>query len=350
MNPCFLNLLWIALQFQVTRSFQPAYEVVNRTHNQLSASGVETNVPVQVATPNEMSTGGSVKNDCEASDGHDGKDVIAFSSTFLSGTTGKHSRTASRTALVILNYRIPNKSLLLEHLWKTSNTRIAADGGANRLYEYSKELIPDRIRGDLDSLNPTVRAYYESQNVSVEQDFCQNSNDLDKALQVLVEENKNADDTNHETPSPSPSFDRVVIYGAFGGRFDQEMASFVALYKWAPRFNGQMYLYSDETCAFLIPAQKECEIFLPFYDIQAPDSVDGNNVPHEIGEGPTCGLIPLGCPCESIVTSGLQWDLDGSIPLEFGGLVSTSNRVMKPIVKIFASHPVVFTAELVSKR
>eukprot|EP00536_Pseudo-nitzschia_multiseries_P017525 jgi/Psemu1/264355/estExt_Genewise1Plus.C_16050006 len=299
-----------------------------------------------------MSTVGSgTDNDALAGCNGGNKDVITFSSAFRSGTSGEEQQnTATRTALVILNYKIPGKSLLLEHLWKTSHTRIAADGGANRLYEYSKDLIPDRIRGDLDSLDPKVRAYYESQNVSVEQDFCQNTNDLDKALQVPLS-------SSSSSSSSLPSIDRVVIYGAFGGRFDQEMASFVALYKWAHRFNGQMYLYSDETCAFLIPANKACEIFLPFYGTPDDPNGDGSAAAsehehqhqHELGEGPTCGLIPLGCPCESIVTTGLQWDLDGSIPLAFGGLVSTSNRIVRPTVTISASHPVVFTAELVSK-
>lgn len=264
---------------------------------------------------------------------------IVFSSCFSSKTNGQRQvKATTTTTLIILNYPIPPNSFLLRHLWDTSNNRIAADGGANRLYEFSKDLIPDRIRGDLDSLDPTVRAYYEDQNVSVEQDFCQDTNDLDKALQVLVDGNSSSDETIHH---------RVVIYGAFGGRFDQEMASFAALYKWAPLFRGQVYLYSDETCAFLIPAKRHCEIRFPLYDRH---TLEQHEPKLDIGEGPTCGLIPLGCPCASVVTSGLKWDLDGSLPLEFGGLVSTSNRIMKPSVEVFASHPLVFTAELVSKQ
>mmetsp|Transcript_11277 Transcript_11277/g.27083 ORF Transcript_11277/g.27083 Transcript_11277/m.27083 type:complete len:285 (-) Transcript_11277:546-1400(-) len=269
--------------------------------------------------------------------GPDDKETVVFSSSFLFGENESREKRVKNTALIILNYPIPSKSELLDHFWKTSGTHIAADGGANRLFEYSKELIPERIRGDLDSLDPAVRNFYETRNVSIEQDTCQDTNDLDKALQVLVADN----------------FDRVVIYGAFGGRFDQEMASFAALYKWAPKFNGQLYLYSDETFAFLIPAHRDCEIRLPFYD--AHNAKDNENkcdiggMKRKIGEGPTCGLIPLGCRCESIVTSGLKWDLDGTLPLEFGGLVSSSNLVTEPTVKIVSSHPVVFTAEIISK-
>ncbi len=269
----------------------------------------------------------SPESEIESSCDND-KNTLVFSTSLLK----EFETDTKRTALIVLNYPIPGESPLLDHLWKTSGTRIAADGGANRLYEYSKDLIPDRIRGDLDSLDPKVRNYYQTKEVSVEQDFCQNTNDLDKALQALVGEDG------------STAVDRVVIYGAFGGRFDQEMASFAALYKWANLFGGQLYLYSDETCAFLIPANVDCEIRLPFYDDCHSEEEE------ELGEGPTCGLIPLGCRCESLVTSGLKWDLDGSIPLEFGGLVSSSNRVMKDTVKVCSSHPIVFTAELTTSR
>jgi thiamine pyrophosphokinase len=109
-----------------------------------------------------------------------------------------------------------------------------------------------------------------------------------------------------------------------------------------------MYLYNDETCAWFIPANEKCEIRLPFYDTNNVE--DDTSIQQTIGEGPTCGLIPLGCRCESIVTAGLKWDLDGTTPMEFGGLVSSSNRIMKPVVTVFTSHPIVFTAELLTMK
>jgi len=333
-NPIFLLGV---LVFRQTDAFQPLRAVASITQNSLSArsySSIWTKLSTIAIAPTRMTVIGAAATEIVDGKTCDDKGIVIFSSNFLLAENGQQT---TRTALIILNYPIPSNSLLLKRLWKTSSTRIAADGGANRLYTYSKELIPDRIRGDLDSLDPAVRAYYETRNVSVEQDFCQDTNDLDKALQVLESHNSNA-------------VDRVVIYGAFGGRFDQEMASFAALYKWAPTFNGQLYLYSDETCAFLIPANKDCEVRFPFFDTHTLEEQEKNgNFQHEIGEGPTCGLIPLGCRCESIITSGLKWDLDGTTPLEFGGLVSSSNRLMGPRVKVFASHPLIFTAELVSK-
>jgi thiamine pyrophosphokinase len=340
---CLILPMLAILKDRLTRAFQPIRTAVNTTQYPLSArssNSIWTKLStIAAATTSKMgidATAAATELATESSSCNDTKNTVTtFTSSCLFPDKGEQEQTPTRTALIILNYPIPSNSLLLNHLWKTSSTRIAADGGANRLYEYSKELIPDRIRGDLDSLDPSVRAYYESRSVSVEQDFCQDTNDLDKALQILVS----------DKDSSNTVADRVVIYGAFGGRFDQEMASFAALYKWAPDFNGQLYLYSDETCAFLIPANKDCEIRLPFYG--STHNVKEQEL--EIGEGPTCGLIPLGCRCESIVTSGLKWDLDGTTPLEFGGLVSSSNRIMEPTVKVFASHPLVFTAELISK-
>jgi thiamine pyrophosphokinase len=261
-----------------------------------------------------------------------------------------------RTALIILNSPIARPpSPLFEELWKGSDIRICADGGANRLYDAtmlqntnqesplslsSQSYIPDRIKGDLDSLLPHVRDYYDQfSTCRIEKDPCQDTNDLDKSLQILMMIQDDDGDTSTTSTTSVVVVDRVIVYGAFGGRFDQEMASFQALYKWGPKFGYQIFLYNDETCAFLLPPKARCEIRMPYYN--------DKHLITMMGEGPTCGLIPLSCKCDSITTSGLQWDLDGTIPLEFGGLVSSSNRIMEPVVTVEASHPVIFTAEIV---
>ena len=96
------------------------------------------------------------------------------------------SNVSIATALVILNSPIQSPpSLVFQHLWDSSSFRVAADGGANRLYDFNSSLLPDAIRGDLDSLRPNVRAHYEERGVSVTRDCDQNTNDLDKALQLI---------------------------------------------------------------------------------------------------------------------------------------------------------------------
>jgi thiamine pyrophosphokinase len=300
--------------------------------------------------------------------------TLHFTSPLLLDQNKNGKSKPPRTALIILNSPIARPpSPLFEELWKRSDIRICADGGANRLYDAtllqknsqelssssssSQDYIPDRIKGDLDSLLPHVRDYYDQfSTCRIEKDPSQDTNDLDKSLQILMmtqDDDGNTSTTTTSTTSTSVVVvDRVIVYGAFGGRFDQEMASFQALYKWGPKFGYQIFLYSDETCAFLLPPQARCEIRMPYYNQNHNHDQDHHdpNRMMMMGEGPTCGLIPLSCKCDSITTSGLQWNLDGTMPLEFGGLVSSSNRIMEPVVTVEASHPVIFTAEIIHPR
>lgn len=98
-----------------------------------------------------------------------------------------------------------------------------------------------------------------------------------------------------------------MIFGAFGGRFDQEMQNMNALYQWSGRF-GQLTLLSEECYAALLPAGESCLATLPPL------------------EGRTCGLIPLGCPVRSLTTRGLHWDVS-DWSTSFGASISSSNRL-----------------------
>ena len=194
---------------------------------------------------------------------------------------------------------------------------MCADGGANRLYD-RVDWIPDLIVGDLDSLRPSVRKHYAAQGTRILERPDQNFNDLDKALQAAM-----AEECTH-----------CIVFGAFGGRFDQEMASMQALYKWSQEEKLQsLWMYDDHTCACLLPAHVENRIELHLVESG------------QVGEGRTCGLIPLGGPCQSVTTTGFQWNLTDQ-PTEFGGLVSTSNRIIGPQVTVRASSPLIFTAEI----
>jgi len=251
------------------------------------------------------------------------------------------------TVLVILNSPIQKPpSLLFQRLWESSLFRICADGGANRLYDsgMKEKYIPDAIRGDLDSLRPDVRAYYEERGTSVQEDCDQNTNDLDKALQLVHSRREEIWST-----SSSDSNRRVCVYGAFGGRFDQEMGCIQALFTWSEMFRHKLFLFDDNTCAFLLPDVIENQIRLPFYG-ESPANEEEDAPDDLVGEGPTCGLIPIGHRCEFVRTSGLKWNLDGSTALEFGEMVSTSNRAMEEVITVQASHPLVFTAEMASGR
>lgn len=299
------------------------------------------------------------------------KEVFRLSSPLLPSNTEGSFASTRRTAMVILNTPIAKPpSPLFEYLWKSSSFHVCADGGANRLWEATKDIIstthtsttnsssgkeeslcylPDVIRGDLDSLRDSVRDYYASKGVLIEQDPDQDTNDLDKALQKIVAARNFDASTSSDTPTPFP-YDQVIIYGGFGGRFDQEMASFQALYKWADTFQNRIWLYSDETSAVLVPAKRRVEIAVPYQERSMnQNAFAGKTRSIVIQEGPTCGLIPMGCKCESMTTSGLKWDLQET-ESEFGGLVSTSNHIIgddRGVIIVEASHPVIFTAEII---
>jgi len=299
-----------------------------------------------------------------------------------SASASASTATAGAAALVVLNTPLRRPpSAVFDRLWSASSFRVCADGGANRLYDATittttaaaaaaatatataaaegnaeNYYVPDLIKGDLDSLRRDAREHYESLGVEVERDPDQDTNDLDKALRA-VRDRCIAASSSSSSEDRQRGFD-VYVYGAFGGRFDQEMASVQALYRWSDAFDHRVFLYGDENCAFLLPPEIECEVRLPFFgdDDGDGDGDDGGGDDDEnkadndggvlVGEGPTCGLIPVGGRCDSVRTAGLKWNLDGAAPLEFGGLVSTSNRVVEGGVTLKSSHPIVFTAEM----
>jgi len=313
-----------------------------------------------------------------------------------------------------------NINPIFDTLWNISSYRVCADGGANRLYDATekartnnqcshntntntninananankKQYIPNLIKGDLDSVHRDVVRFYEQNGCQIIQDFDQNTNDLDKALQevhgwrsgilsktaendcteegqVQGKDGAKKDGNEDDNENNNEIVVQVYIYGAFGGRFDQEMASIQALYKWADAFDYRIFLYNHETCSWLLKPvamldehdknvihdnYNNCcvknEISIPFYGEKGreegtrPQKEDGIVV----GEGPTCGLIPIGCKSNRVKTKGLKWDLDGSSAstLEFGGLVSSSNRAMEDVVTVYTSDPLVFTAEII---
>jgi len=249
---------------------------------------------------------------------------------FLSPFVSSEKQPLTEAALVILNSPIQTPpSPLFRELWEKSKVRVCADGGANRLFDSTQDLgatfIPDLIIGDLDSLRDDVKEYYYSKQVRIERVADQDSNDLDKSLRFIYE----------QMVKPY----RVFAYGAFGGRFDQEMGSIHALFRWRAEFCYHLWLYDDTSCAFLLPGETLNHVELPRYGEDVSDRGAA------VGEGPTCGLIPIGNHSEVVKTTGLKWNLQGT-PLSFGQVVSTSNYVMEKSVSVWSSKPLVFTAEV----
>jgi len=239
----------------------------------------------------------------------------------LSATAARRGQSHG-AALVVLNSPSFGRAML-ERLWAGAALHVCADGGANRLFDSSdasmrSSLVPHHIVGDLDSARPDVVDFYKALGSGLERAEDQDRNDLDKALDV-VERCWAAAGTPAEMRS-------VAVLGAFGGRFDQEMACFNSLY----RTHVNVRLYSDDNVAILLrPGAHRIRVDPRF-------------------EGPTCGLIPLGGRCDKVTTTGLRWNLSDE-PLAFGELVSTSNAISftgseVTDVCITTSHPLVWSS------
>lgn len=173
----------------------------------------------------------------------------------------------------------------------------------------------------------------------------QESNDLDKALNLL--RTRLATPPNHGDNSISATGASgnngntveaniaqkytVVILGALGGRFDQELANLHALYRWQGTFQ-RMVLLSEEGNTFLLEGGYK-------HSIRCIQS-------KSYSEGPTCGIVPLGQKVHHITTSGLQWNLQDE-ELDFKNRISTSNRVLEldREVIVEASESVLWTCE-----
>jgi thiamine pyrophosphokinase len=242
--------------------------------------------------------------------------AIHHSTRFLSGAA------PLQLALLVLN--VDGESLhadsVLSRLWKGAALRMCADGAANRLHDglpiaMRSQMLPDQIRGDLDSLRPEVAEYYRGLGVRIEYEPEQDTHDFEKCLQWLKREQEGA-----------ASAYTVVAFGAFGGRLDHTMANLNMVYRY-PCFTSFVLLSADCVGLLLPPGRNVVQV-----DTAAEDG--------------TCGLIPLGGRCEGVRTSGLQWDLDGQTALEFGGLVSSSNQVTGDEVVVETTAPLLWTSNL----
>ena len=258
----------------------------------------------------------------------------------------------ARTALIVLNgpsllvqsessNTNPNQAPvcpILQHLWDQSSMHVCADGGANRLYHATVEqgdhchnrMIPQAIVGDLDSLESEVRTYYEhNHGVAIVHRPNQDCNDLDKSLAYILEQQPH-----------NSSITTCWIYGAFGGRLDQEMAAIQAACVHGTKFPQGLWLYSHDNAAILLPPNQHHVLHVP--SPQSPSVV--------WREGPTCGVIPWGGICQNVSTRGLQWNLHQQ-PLSWGGLVSTSNAIQAvPLHISCTTAPLLVTLEVTQRQ
>ncbi|KAJ2749229.1 thiamine pyrophosphokinase, partial [Coemansia nantahalensis] len=229
------------------------------------------------------------------------------------------------TALLILNEPIPRSArALLAAVWERASYRLCADGGGNRLYDLCEEdgtlgqLVPDAVVGDLDSLRPAVREYFEDRGATVHRYDDQDSTDFMKGLYYLDAELRKGQDARGCV---------VVVFGGLGGRLDHIMHTLKVLFN--NHQQRRIVVVSSENLTFVLPAGRNRILTSPLVD------------------GPTCGILPLAGPT-TLTTSGLRWNLDRH-PSSFEGLMSTSNIIDEREITIDTTVAVAWTAQLTPK-
>ncbi|KAI1206017.1 thiamine pyrophosphokinase [Annulohypoxylon truncatum] len=249
--------------------------------------------------------------------------------------------------LVILNQPIIDEDLFKD-IWSIAKTCVAADGGANHVYDLNQKSLSkgghiptyagdyvnlSTIIGDLDSLSDEARTFFTTKpaNCKIIHDEDQYSTDFTKAVRLVRKE--------------FPGMD-IVCMGGLGGRVDQGLSQIHHLYLFqtSPSYaDGKMFLLSGESLSFLLKAGKHrIHVREPNATNTAADFVRMSGDPF----AKYVGIIPVKEP-SVITTKGLEWDVE-NWPTEFGGQMSTSNHVLPEtqVVEIETTKDVLFTIAL----
>ncbi|KAI0173128.1 thiamine pyrophosphokinase [Hypoxylon sp. FL1284] len=248
-------------------------------------------------------------------------------------------------ALIVLNQPITDEDLFKD-LWGIAKTRVAADGGANRIFHLNRTSLAkrdptasaasnytnlDTIIGDLDSLTDETRTFFISSpaKTNIIHDPDQYSTDFTKAVRHV-----------HKTISGTD----IVCMGGLGGRVDQGLSQLHHLYLFqtSPTYaDGKMFFLSGESLSFLLKSG------VHRIHVREPNAKVGNFT--RMSGDPFAkyvGIIPVKEP-SVITTKGLEWDVQ-DWPTEFGGQMSTSNHVLPDtnVVEVETTKDVIFTIAL----
>ncbi|CAH1775518.1 unnamed protein product [Owenia fusiformis] len=223
-----------------------------------------------------------------------------------------------RIALLLLNPNIHQIKEQFNVLWGNAVFRVAVDGGANSIYDADNSLVPDIVTGDFDSIRPEVKEYYTQKGCTVTHTDDQDYTDFTKSLAI----------TTKLIREKSLDVSCIVALFCMDNRLDHIFGNMVSLYDAKQMTDLPVYTLAGKSLACLLSKGK--------HTLEVDTGI----------EGEYCGLIPLGKPCH-VTTTGLKWNLPvGDDPLQFGGLVSTSNGFDgSGMVTIETDNPLLWTME-----
>ena len=187
-------------------------------------------------------------------------------------------------AVLCLNGEISHFDYIAENKGKI----FCADGAANTLI--SKNIIPDYIIGDLDSVNINS-IMSKSKDVKIIEKPSQDKNDFEKTLEFLITECKR----------------NILIFGFQGGELEHTLNNWSVLKKFAKQLNI-IILHNDR---YAIPIHNSIEI--------------------ELKANETISIIPQ--PYCKLKTKGLKWELNNET-LELGIREGARNITTIPNITI----------------
>ncbi|KAH3661662.1 hypothetical protein OGAPHI_006512 [Ogataea philodendri] len=257
--------------------------------------------------------------------------------------------------LIILNQEIRLPVEEFNKLWRSSRLVVCADGGANRLFKYAqkhgldpKELVPDYIIGDLDSIDPDVAAYYVSNGTRMKKQASQYFWDLDKSVTLcyfaLFCPDFNLDDyddhdglSTQKTTIKNDLEQNVLVYllGSIGGRFDQTLQTTAQLLKYhttIPNFRFIMRNNEYDEYILFVPAG---QTFVALPQREKTPS----------GRLQIVGLLPLYGPVR-LSTKGLKWDVTDWESSMAGSISSSNAQVGDTGFFIDSSGPLLINIEI----
>lgn len=187
-------------------------------------------------------------------------------------------------AILCLNGEISH----FDYIQENKGIIYCADGGANKLID--KEIIPDYIIGDLDSINVNEFKNKYSDIKLIEKES-QETNDFEKCLDYLLKYKKK----------------NILLFGMQGGELEHTLNNWSVLKKFAKKLN--ITILHNDRYAFVV----------------------SDNIEIELSEKELISLIPQ--PKCKLSTSGLKWNLNEEY-LELGVREGARNLSVQKKVKI----------------
>ena len=113
-------------------------------------------------------------------------------------------------SIIFLNGKLPRRKIV-EHYIKKTTYIICADGGANKIKDYS--ILPNIILGDLDSINRGSTKFFSKKSIEIRKIEDQDTTDFEKSLMYCIENN----------------IKKCLIFGAISRRSDHTLNNFSIL-------------------------------------------------------------------------------------------------------------------------